>query len=73
MEKQLFDWNGWDQSDTATFLYYNIILKVKIGSYDIGTKFESACIDYENGTLAFYNTDELPVALFRLKLEVVVD
>ena len=28
MEKQLFDWTGWDKQDTAAFTFYKPVLKV---------------------------------------------
>lgn len=67
-ENQLFDWSGWDQQATASFTFYNPILKVKIGEFEVGTKFESACVDYEYSQLSLYTEDKEYV--FELKLSV---
>lgn len=60
MEKQLFDWTGWDQQGTASFSFYNVVLKVDVGPFKTGKKFGSAFVDYENGLLALYpENDEI--------------
>ena len=72
MERQLFDWNGWDQQDTASFTFYDVELKVQIGKQTPGTKFSSALIDFQTGELSLYrdDRDEYPCANFKLELLV---
>lgn len=60
MEKQLFDWVDWDQSDTTAFMFYDVTLRLPIGKFPAGTKFNSAYIDYENAKLEFFNDGETP-------------
>ena len=69
MEKQLFDWESWDQADGNISIFYNISLREPIGSYPIGSKFETASIDYENSTL----TLQLPDKYRRFKLTLQVE
>lgn len=69
MENQLFDWNGWDQQDTMGFTFYNVVLKIKIGDFEPGTKFEVADISYEHGYLQLFNEEKHWD--FKLKLVVV--
>jgi hypothetical protein len=59
MEKQLFDWESWDQSDTMLFLYYNVTLKYK------------AAVDYENGVLELYPDETETHDTFSLELKVL--
>jgi len=51
LEEQLFSWSDWDQADTAAFQYYNVELKVSIGEFVSGTKFDWALFDVENAEL----------------------
>lgn len=55
MEKQLFEWDGWDQQDTMAFTFYKVKLIVDIGPFPAGSEFESADLDYGNGTLQLRN------------------
>lgn len=69
MEKQLFDWDGFDQHDTVSFSFYKVILKVPIGEYKVGDSFDSAFMDYENGKLEFYS-GETVMGSYKLKLVI---
>lgn len=74
MEKQLFNWVKWDQQDTGAFMFYDVTLKAKVGEFEAGTKFDTAYVDYQRGTLEFYR--DLPdnkvesVGKFKLGLTV---
>lgn len=57
MEKQLFEYEDWDVVDTMLFSFYNVILVQQIGDFPIGSKFESACINYETGELTLYEKE----------------
>lgn len=70
MEKQLFDWNGWDQHDTAAFAFYNVVLKVAIGEYPAGAKFKYAFVNYETGTLQLYPAGASTPVEFQLLLTI---
>lgn len=58
IETQLFSWRGWD-GDHECMTYYNPILKVQIGKYPPGTKFDSATILFDKGILQL--TDHGPM------------
>ena len=58
MEKELFDWKEWDLIDTACFAFYQVTLKVPIDRFPIGTQFEIANIDYEEGKVEFINFEK---------------
>lgn len=56
MERELFDWSGWDgEPDCMTF--YEVVLKVSVGEFPAGTKFDGAIIMHHEGSgaLQFYN------------------
>lgn len=83
MEKELFDWEGWDQGSDTAKIFYEPILKVDIGQFKAGTKFSSASIDDASGELSFYNdgipiedSDGIPSVLvgrFQLKYQIIKD
>jgi hypothetical protein len=54
IEQQLFDSNGWD-GDYEDIIYYNPVLKVQIGKYPPGSKFDDAIINFHDGTLQLTN------------------
>lgn len=75
MESQFFECSGWDQHDTMCFGFYDAVLKVQVGQFPAGTKFESAMMDYEKGEMTFenYNEDGSPKETFVFKLRLVVE
>lgn len=74
MEKQLFDWAGWDQADTAAFTFYKVKLKVQIGRHKPGKKFSMAFVDYEKGILELYATVDTTIAEeFKLALTLLTN
>jgi hypothetical protein len=68
IEGQLFDSNGWD-GDYEDMIYYNSVLKVQIGKYPPGTKFDDATIDFHDGTLQLTNK-EVVMGEYSLRLIV---
>jgi len=61
MEKQIFESCScsWDQYDTASFSFYDVVLKVPIGEFSSGEKFDSASIDFINGIIYLNRGDFL--------------
>lgn len=49
MEQRFFKWTGWDQHDTMAFSFTSIELVAPMGDFPVGTKFDSAFVDYEKG------------------------
>lgn len=54
MEQELFDWDGWD-GDPECMIFYNAVLKVSVGKYATGTKFDSALIMQSAGNSELLN------------------
>ncbi len=48
MERELFDWEGWD-GETDCMTFYEPVLKVQIGDYPPGTKFDHAVLLHKEG------------------------
>lgn len=53
---QLFDSNEWE-GDYEDMIFYNPVLKIQIGKYPPGTKFDDATIDFHDGTLQLTNQE----------------
>jgi hypothetical protein len=73
VERELFSWDEWDGVDECCYMFYNPVLKVKMGLFPVGTEFNTAVLDYQNGTLEFssFNTDTRKteaIAKFKLHL-----
>jgi len=43
MERELFDWDSCD-GDTECMTFYDVVLKVPVGEYGVGTRFDSAIV-----------------------------
>lgn len=75
MLKEIFSFKDWERLSDLTFIYHKIeILKdidsgVFYHSIPEGTKFDWAQVDYENGTLVFFNRS-ISVAIFDLTLSL---
>jgi hypothetical protein len=57
IEKYLFDWDGWDEVGTMELQFYNVVLKVPIGEFPVGTKFQCATISCEASVIQLFETD----------------
>lgn len=55
MERQLFTWQGWDKIDSFILRFDGICLIKKLGNLEVGTKFDVAVVDFENGDLELTN------------------
>jgi len=51
LEKQLFDWDGWDEGGPMDLMFYNVVLKVPVGEFPAGEKFEFANFGGETSIL----------------------
>jgi|GEM_PF-5348152 hypothetical protein len=52
LESQLFTWTGWDEGGPMDLMFYNIVLKVPVGDFSVGEKFEYADFDGETSVLS---------------------
>lgn len=66
MEKQLFDWDGWDEADTAHLQFYGVKLKVDIGEFKAGEEFDVATINFQTGDFQLIRDES--IWEFKLKL-----
>ncbi len=69
MEKQLFDWEEYDENDTADFMFYKVTLKQDIGLYKKGTQLNYVLFNYQTGILTI-NDDKFQ---FSLKYEGICE
>ncbi len=69
MEEQLFSWESFDVLDTMCFVFYKVKTKIKILSWDVGTSFDYAEVNYHDGTVEF-GQDEGQI--YRVKFKMVV-
>ena len=67
MEKDLFDYESFDYSEMADFLFYICTLKRDISTLKAGERFSTINLNYENGTCDFYRGETIVKSL-RLKL-----
>jgi len=51
MEKDLFDWSGWDFLDDALLQFYGCVLKVPIGEFKVGDTVHMILVNFETGDL----------------------
>lgn len=68
----LSSWEGWDQGDSMSFMFYDAVLRVPIGDIPAGTVVSSVVLDYGVSTVAVFLTDqdETPTVKVPLKLSV---
>lgn len=57
LESQLFSWDAWAENGPMDFQFYNVVLKVPIGEFSVGTKFDCAFLSGETSTLQLCKED----------------
>lgn len=72
MERQLFEWEGWDQHNTMVFGFHSVKLAIDIGVHKAGTNFPYANIDYDKGVLELFTDPELKNPPEKYKLNIVI-
>lgn len=71
MEKQLFTWGSWDMFDTLFMSFMDCTFIKNVGKYKVGDKAYCIDMDYENGTMSVYESEDdldTPSATFKLEL-----
>lgn len=58
LASSLFTCDSWGPTDTLCSIFSNVVLKVKIGDFPIGTKFDYAKIDGRNSVLTLEDKDK---------------
>jgi len=56
-ENQIFSWEEWEEISTMCFQFENVVLKIPVGEFKIGERFERVFIDYENSMINLYPTN----------------
>jgi len=51
VERDLFDWSGWDLVTDTILQFYGCVLKVPIGAFGVGDMVPIIVVDFENGIL----------------------
>ncbi len=62
-------WDGWDQGDTLSFNYYNVIFRSDFGCFIKGDVIPVLWVDFENGSVE--ETDDKGVVIRTQKIKVV--
>ena len=70
MEQQLFTWENFNQFDEAAYQFYKVCLVQPIGEHQIGKCFDSASLDFQHGTLEFYDANNNIVDSYKLILSI---
>lgn len=69
IEQQLFINDSWEVVDYLILQYYDVVLKVDIGEFKAGSKFECVYLDFENSLIVLMMPDNSE-RKFVLKLSV---
>lgn len=57
LDGQIIDAKSWDEIGIMDINFYDVTLKVAMGSFPVGTKFDSAYLCGENSILELYSVD----------------
>lgn len=57
LESRIFEWTDWDDVGPTCQQFYNVILKIPVGPFPIGHKFDCAILFEEDSILCFTNND----------------
>lgn len=69
MEKKWFTWEKvWKNMDSMIFSFTNVRLIIPIGEFCTGMVFPLADVDFENGTLEFFDTDGNSIKKFTMEI-----
>lgn len=68
MEKKWFTWEEWDELDTMVFSFTNVRLIIPIGEFCTGMVFPLANINFEDGTLEFFDTSGDSIKKFTMEV-----
>jgi hypothetical protein len=66
VERQFFDWTEWDDLGDYMLQFYDPVLKVDLGEFKAGQKFNTATVNFQNGEMEFYNDNDDVIATFQL-------
>jgi hypothetical protein len=71
IERQIFDWEEWDNVDEGVLRFYDVQLKVPVGEFMPGDEFDTAVVDLQNSKLVLYlNEDRTEERVFQLNISV---
>jgi hypothetical protein len=70
MERQLFDWETWDEVEYGFNQYYNCTLKVPIGLLSRGDLVDAIAVDFNRGILEVYSDNQVVSGPHSLYMEI---
>lgn len=70
LEKQIFDWEEWEDGGAAYTVFHRVTLKVAVGRFPAGTKFDAASLSWESSKL--YLMTDIPEEEFVFPLTLTV-
>ena len=59
MEKQIFEYEGYDLVDDMCSIFYDCKLKIDFSSYKVGDEFSTISVDFEKGIMELYEDNEI--------------
>lgn len=68
LETQIFDWDGWD-GDHDCMIFYKVKLKVPVGKFPVGTKFDTATILFDKSILQLCNHEPVNEKFGKTRIE----
>lgn len=57
MEREFFNWDGYDQPGDWALQFYDVEFIKEIGPFKIGDKFDCVVIDFERGVMESYDRE----------------
>lgn len=67
-----FKWEGWDEIDVLTFVFYDCEMKDDFGKAVKGEKYTSISVSYDKGEMCFYiGETENPDFTIKFKLQPI--
>jgi len=68
MERDLFEWCGWDLLGDTLLQFYGCTLKKPIGAFKVGTLIPLIVVDFENGVLQVLSKEKELLSEYRIKI-----
>jgi hypothetical protein len=70
IENQLFTWEKWEEVETMSLQFYEVVLKVQIGEFPVGTAFGCAVFDCNANLLQLFDEKKRTCYEFPLVVSV---
>lgn len=60
IEAQLFTWQDIEEVDFVFFQFYDVVTKVQIGQYPVGSEFKVVVVNFEHGFIEVFPNENSP-------------